>query len=71
MGMYICLRTMEYKAPTDKENEVIKLAQEVLAEQKKTVPTNTRKLAKVIGKLVALKVSHGPVTRVATRQVQC
>ena len=71
LGMYICLTTMEYKAPTDKEDEVIKLAQEVLAEQKKRAPTDTRKLAKVIGKLVALKVSHGPVTNVATRQVQC
>ena len=68
MGMYICLTTMEYKAPTDKENEVIKLAQEVLAEQKKTVHTSTRKLAKVIGKLVALKVSHGLVTQAGAVQ---
>ena len=26
LGMYICLTTMEYKAPTDKEDKVIKLA---------------------------------------------
>ena len=68
LGMYICLTTMEYKAPTDKENEVIKLAQEVLAEQKKTVHTNTRKLAKVKSKLVALKVSHGLVTQAGAVQ---
>ena len=71
LGFHIQLKTTEYTAAAEKEADIIEGVQQLIEEGRQGRPVKTRTLAKTVGRLVALRTSHGPVLHVATRQVQC
>ena len=71
LGFHVMLENMEYVAAPGKEREAMQLAGDLEEKIKREGKAPTREVARVVGKLVALRASHGPVLQVATRNLQC
>ncbi len=61
---------MEYRASTEKQDVILILTSEVMQQATNTGEGEARDLSRLLGKLAALRVSHGRVLHVATRRVQ-
>ena len=70
LGVEVDLDSMRYWAPADKMEEVSSLANGLVASSRKMEPVPCRLVAKVIGKVVALRASHGNILTIRTRTIQ-
>jgi hypothetical protein len=61
---------MEYRASIEKQDVILSLTSEVLHQATTTGEVGARELSRLLGKLAALRVSHGRALHVATRKVQ-
>ena len=71
LGFHVDLASMEYKADINKEQELIRQIREVAGSVEEGRPVETRGIARILGKLTALRTSHGAGMHVATRHMQC
>jgi len=70
LGFIIDLSAFTYTAESGKEKEVLEGAKVICShiEQKKAIPT--RQVARLLGKMASMRVSHGSVVFLSTRSVQ-
>ncbi len=60
---------MEYRASTEKQDVILILTSKVMQQAIIMGEVGARDLSRLLGKLAALRVSHGRVLHVATRRV--
>jgi hypothetical protein len=70
LGFHIDLHHFTYTALQGKLADVAGKLQEVVETTRKTGHAATRSIAQALGKLAALKVSHGPMVFICTRHAQ-
>jgi hypothetical protein len=70
LGFIYDTEKMEYRASTEKQDVILILTSEVMQQATITGEGEARDLSRLLGKLAALRVSHGRVLHVATRRVQ-
>jgi hypothetical protein len=70
LGFIVDTERMEYRASPEKQEAIIASAARIAEQARTDRVVGARDLSKLLGKLAALRVSHGRALHIATRQVQ-